>query len=113
MGRKKLDYDFIVRPTPSSFVHFSNLENSLKNFTLDEVVYAGTIQSTNDKYGNKLDFVSGSTLVLSKKCIQLIFENKNLWDHSYWDDVGLAILLKKINVKAFNVDVSRCSGTHI
>lgn len=104
-AEKNLDYDFIVRPTPSSFVHFSNLEKFIKkNFTLDEVVYAGTIQSTNDKYGNKLDFVSGSTLVLSKKCIQLILENKNLWDHSYWDDVGLAILLKKINVKAFNAD---------
>ena len=76
-AEKNLDYDFIVRPTPSSFVHFSNLEKFIKkNFTLDEVVYAGTIQSTNDKYGNKLDFVSGSTLVLSKNVFSLFLRIK-------------------------------------
>tara|TARA_B110000003_G_C16654660_1_gene535966 strand:+ start:14304 stop:15218 length:915 start_codon:yes stop_codon:yes gene_type:complete len=100
-----LDYDFIVRPTPSSYVNFKNLNNFInKNFNSKDVIYAGSIQSTKDNDGDLLNFVSGSTLVLSKKCIQLILENKDLWDHSYWDDVGLAILLKELNVKAFHVD---------
>jgi hypothetical protein len=104
-AEENLDYDFIVRPTPSSYVDFDNLEKFInKNFPSKEAIYAGSIQSTNDNFGNKIDFVSGSTLVLSKKCIQLIIENQNFWDHSYWDDVGLSILLKKINVKAFHVD---------
>tara|TARA_Y100000389_G_scaffold92538_1_gene89269 strand:+ start:23677 stop:24591 length:915 start_codon:yes stop_codon:yes gene_type:complete len=100
-----LDYDFIVRPTPSSYVNFKTLNLFInKNFNSQDIVYAGTIQSTKDNDGNFVNFVSGSTLVLSKKCIQLILKNKDLWDHSYWDDVGLAILLNKLKVKAFHVD---------
>ena len=71
-AEENLDYDFIVRPTPSSYVDFDNLEKFInKNFPSKEAIYAGSIQSTNDNFGNKIDFVSGSTLVLSKKCIQL------------------------------------------
>ena len=33
-AEKNLDYDFIVRPTPSSFVHFSNLEKFIKKTSI-------------------------------------------------------------------------------
>ena len=107
-AENNLDYDFIVRPTPSSYVNFKNLENFIDaNFKSDDIVYAGKIQVTNDKNGNQIEFVSGSTLLLSKKCVQIIIENKNLWDHSYWDDVGLSLLLKEAEVSSFNVE--RCN----
>ena len=76
-AENNIDYDFIVRPTPSSYVNFKNLENFIDaNFKSDDIVYAGKIQATNDKNGNQIEFVSGSTLLLSKKCVQIIIENK-------------------------------------
>ena len=109
MGRKTLlafewaldniDFDFIVRPTPSSYVNYENLNKYINNnFKKQEIVYGGTIQDTKDKYGNKIKFASGSTLILNKRCVEIIVENQNLWDHDYWDDVGLALLLRELNI---------------
>ena len=104
-AEENIDYDFIVRPTPSSYVNFNNLEQFIDNNLISEdIVYAGSIQETKDNDGNTITFVSGSTLVLNQKCVQLILENKHLWDHSYWDDVGLALLLEKLGVEAVHVD---------
>jgi len=36
--------------------------------------------------------------LLSKKCVQLIIKNQESWNHEYWDDVGLALLLKELKV---------------
>ena len=104
-AEENLEYDFIVRPTPSSYVNFYNLKKFInEKLKSVDIVYAGNIQKTKDKSGNPITFVSGSTLVLNKKCIQLILENKHNWDHTYWDDVGLAVLLKELNVKEIQVD---------
>ena len=104
------DFDYIVRPTPSSYVNFKNLKNFIKENLLNEnFVYCGKIQSTNDKNSNKIDFVSGSTLILNKNSVIKIIENKDMWDHSYWDDVALSLLMSKINInfqtgKRFDVE---------
>lgn len=109
MGRKTLlafewlneniDYDFLVRPTPSSYVNFNNLDTYIKeHFVEKEIVYGGKIQETKDKEGNTIQFASGSTLILNKQCVDLVLKNQNLWDHDYWDDVGLALTLKKLGV---------------
>ena len=96
---KNVDYDFVVRPTPSSYIHFDNLSKFIKdNLIHESYVYSGKIQSTNDIYGNKIDFVSGSTLILNKNTVQKIIENQHLWNHTYWDDVALSLLLKEVNV---------------
>lgn len=95
------DYDFVVRPTPSSYINFSNLERYIKmNLMNEKYVYSGKIQSTNDKNGNKIEFVSGSTLILNKNTVNKILENQHLWDHTYWDDVALCLVLKKLNISA-------------
>ena len=95
-----IEFDFLIRPTPSSYVNYSNLENYIRTNFLDmDIVYGGKIQETNNKFGQKIQFASGSTLVLSKKCIEIIIENHNDWDHDYWDDVGLAVLLDKVGIK--------------
>ena len=97
---KNIDFDFFIRPTPSSYVNYSNLESYLRtNFLNMDIVYGGKIQETNNKFGEKIQFVSGSTLVLNKKCIEIVLEHQNDWDHDYWDDVGLAVLLEKVGVK--------------
>ena len=96
---KNIEFDFLIRPTPSSYVNYSNLEKYIRsNFLDNDIVYGGKIQETNNKFGQKIQFASGSTLVLSKKCIEIILENHNDWDHDYWDDVGLAVLLTKLEL---------------
>lgn len=97
---KNIDYDFVVRPTPSSYLNYKNLKKFIAENLLDEdFVYAGKVQSTNNKLGQKIDFVSGSTLILNKKTVKAIIKNKNLWDHSYWDDVALSLLMNDLGIK--------------
>lgn len=97
---QNIDFDFFIRPTPSSYINFFNLEMYIRKYFLDkDLVYGGKIQQTNNKFGEKINFASGSTLILNKKCINLIIENQNNWDHEYWDDVGLAVLLDGLGIK--------------
>ena len=94
-----IDYDYIVRPTPSSYVNFQNLKNYIiNNLSNKDFVYSGKVQSTLDKFGNELNFVSGSTFILNKKTVKLILENQEYWDHEYWDDVALSLLMSKLNI---------------
>ena len=93
------NYDFVVRPTPSSYLNYSNLYNHIStNFNDVEYVYSGKIQSTNDKTGSKINFVSGSTLILNRNTVLKVLKNKDLWDHSYWDDVALYMLLRELEI---------------
>ena len=97
---QNLDYDFVVRPTPSSYINYKNLENYINtNLTNFKYVYAGKLQSTNDKNKQPIDFVSGSTLILNKASIKKILDNKLSWDHTYWDDVALSLLMKELKIK--------------
>jgi hypothetical protein len=94
-----ITYDYVVRPTPSSYLNHKNLKKFITdNLTNQEYVYAGKIQSTNNKQGEKIDFVSGSTLILNRNTIKEIIKNKNLWDHSYWDDVALSLLMRELGI---------------
>lgn len=97
---QNIEFDFFIRPTPSSYINFSNLELYISKYFLDkDIVYGGKIQKTNDKFGEKINFASGSTLILNQKCIKLIIEHQKNWDHEYWDDVGLAVLLNELDIK--------------
>ena len=102
------EYDFIVRPTPSSYIKYSNLESFIENNLLNtKYVYAGKVHKTNSGKMQSSDihldkditFISGSTLILNKATVEKILENKSQWDHSYWDDVALAILLKNLQIE--------------
>ncbi len=93
------DFDYVIRPTPSSYVNFNNLQNFIsKNLVNEHYVYCGKVQTTNDKNKKIIEFVSGSTIILNKNSVQKIVENKELWDHSYWDDVALSILMSKLDI---------------
>ena len=93
------NFDYIIRPTPSSYVYYPNLEKYInENYEHEKIVYGGTIQETNDKDGSRIEFASGSTLILNRRCVEIIVNNKHLWDHDYWDDVGLAILLNSLDI---------------
>jgi hypothetical protein len=93
------DFDYVVRPTPSSYINFNNLKNFINtNLVNKKYVYCGKVQSTNDKNKNKIDFISGSTFILNKNSVQKIIANKEKWDHSYWDDVALSLLMSELNI---------------
>ena len=69
---------------------FSYLQKLIaKNFQL-EFLYAGTVQTIEYQDKPNVQFVSGSTLILNKPCVELIVENQYKWDHDLWDDVALS-----------------------
>lgn len=93
------DFDFLFRTNTSSYFSEERLSNYIKdNFTKPEKVYSGLIHNTNDKNGKEIIFASGSGFILSRDVVESIIQNKNLWNHEYWDDVSLAILMDKLNV---------------
>ena len=93
------DFDYLFRTNTSSYFSLENLNKFIEeNFDNKEFVYSGLIHDTKDVDGNQIVFASGSGYLLNRRVVQLILENSNLWDHRYWDDVSLAILLKKFNI---------------
>ena len=91
-----VDYDFVVRPTPSSYINYKNLYRFISNnLTDNQYIYCGKVQSTNDKSGKKIDLCY-STLILNKKSNKQLLQ-QHRWDHRYWDDVALSLLMKDLN----------------
>ena len=53
---KNCEYDYVVRPTPSSYINYENLYKFINNNLVNQhFVYCRKIQSTNDKNGNKIN----------------------------------------------------------
>lgn len=109
MGYKTLDafewmlinseFEYLFRTNTSSYFSLQNLNEFIsKNLTNSEFVYSGLIQETKDFENNLVVFASGSGYILNRKTVQLIVANKELWNHDYWDDVSLALMLKKFNI---------------
>ena len=95
-----INFDYLIRPTPSSYVNLDYIEKMIDDdFFKNEIVYAGTVHSLNDKDGTEKFFISGSTLILNRKCVELIVQNKTHWNHEYWDDVALGDLLQNLDIK--------------
>lgn len=107
---ENVEFEYLIRPTPSSYVNFSYLQKLYdKKFMNQKFLYAGTVQTLEYKDKPDIQFVSGSTLILNKPCVELIVENQKKWDHSLWDDVALSKLMAELNiepldVKRFNVE---------
>ena len=93
------EFDYLFRTNTSSYLSIENLNKFIdENFTGKEFVYSGLIHDTKDVEGNKIYFASGSGYLLNRRVVKLILENSNLWEHQYWDDVSLGLLLKKFNI---------------
>ena len=97
---KNSEFEYLFRTNTSSYFSLQNLnEFIIKNLINSEFVYSGLIQETKDFENNLVVFASGSGYILNRKTVQLIVENKELWNHDYWDDVSLALILKKFNIE--------------
>lgn len=104
------DFNYLFRTNTSSYVSVYNLNQFIENnFQEQEFVYSGLLHSTNDKYKKKIDFASGSGFLLNRKTVELVVEKQDEWDHQYWDDVSLALLLRKYDIipqQGFRFDVT-------
>ena len=101
---ENVEFDYIIRPTPSSYVNFSYLQKLYsEKFFNQEFLYAGTVQTIEYQDKPNVQFVSGSTLILNKPCVELIVENQHIWDHDLWDDVALSKVMHELNIKPLDI----------
>ena len=90
------DFEYLFRTNTSSYVSIDNLKKFIKNNYNDvEYLYSGLVHSTNDKNKKKIDFASGSGYLLNRNAVELIVREQEDWDHDYWDDVSLGLLMRK------------------
>lgn len=95
------EFDYVFRTNLSSFVNINNMIKYLQNMP-SEKFYGGmcTLNFSGEhlqKFGEGT-FASGSGYFLSKDVVNLIIDNKELWDHSVIDDVAIAGLLKRLGI---------------
>ena len=96
---ENIEFDYLFRTNTSSYFSIDNLNNFIdENLKKQQYVYSGLIHTTKDKFGKNIDFASGSGFILNKKVVELIIDQCDLWDHEYWDDVSLALLLRNFNI---------------
>ena len=101
---ENIEFEYLIRPTPSSYVNFSYLQKLYdEKLSNQKFLYAGTVQTIEYKDKPNVQFVSGSTLILNKPCVELIVENKDKWDHDLWDDVALSKVMYELNIKPLDV----------
>lgn len=100
---KEYDYDFIVRSNISTLVDFNKL--SIPEIDYGGPLYyygsfvdipAGLTEEKHQLYG-KYHFVSGICIILSKKCVNWLLENKeSLMSYGIIDDVAIGICIGSI-----------------
>ena len=96
---KNVEFEYLIRPTPSSYVNFPYLQKALQRKIFNQkFLYAGTVQSIVYQDKPDVQFVSGSTLILNKSCVELIIKNQDKWDHELWDDVALSKVMQELNI---------------
>ena len=94
-----LAFDFLFRTNSSSYIDVYNLIEFV-NQNSNNIKYSGS-EATAYLRESNYKFASGSGYFVSKETIENILLNKDLWDFSLPDDVGLGDLLKKLGIKNF------------
>ena len=115
---KNIEYEYLLRSNISTIVNVKNLLNYLsKN---KNIQYGGSwkmkhirkgfrdpLNGINDDRYAGLDFISGTGIVLSKKNVKYILENKDKIDYSIVDDVSIGYFLhKNTEIKPISFDSS-------
>jgi len=95
---ERYDFDYVVRTNISTFWHFNNLLNVLDKLPNKNCI-AGKI--------NKKNFISGTSIILSKDLIEYIVKNTNKIRINISDDVELSHFYKS-ELKLPLIRVPRC-----
>lgn len=98
--KENLEFDFIFRTNTSSYIDIENLVNYINLLqSAEEYIYHGLIASLpKNENREKIDFVSGAGILFNKNVIELLVKNKDNINFDEWDDVALALFLKKYNI---------------
>ena len=92
------EFDYVFRTNTSSFIDLRKFETYILKNT-DSLDYAGSVLKAEE--GDLI--ASGAGFFLSRKNIQTILDNRQYFDTSLPDDVAIARLLKKFNIKPTNL----------
>jgi hypothetical protein len=117
---KNLDYDYLLRSNISTIVNLKGFLKFLnKNQNIDyggswlnnniRKGYRDPLSGINDDRYDGLDYISGTGIVLSRKAVINLLENKNKIDYTVVDDVSIGTFFQNnTNIKpiSFNSTVS-------
>lgn len=104
---EKSDFDFVVRTNSSTVIDMEELKKKL-SYLSSKHVYGGHVFRAiwlNEVGGitpnvferiKDTEFVSGTSMIMSKSVCEYILNNEQLLDYSIVDDVAIGLLLKNI-----------------
>lgn len=92
------DFDYVFRTNTSSFIDLKKFEDFISK-NIDSLDYTGSILNASE--GDVI--ASGAGFFLSRKNIQIILDNRKYYDFSLPDDVAIARLLNKFDIKPKNL----------
>lgn len=101
IGSKILeDYDYVIRTNISTIINFDNLKKELEANPIEyygggnimELNWLGGGINDSSYFGTK--FVQGTSIILSKKAVEFMYENRDKFQTNIIDDVSMAIFVK-------------------
>ena len=92
---ENLEFDILFRTNASTYIDVDKLIHFVES---NRINYAGSagVEVIDNK---KIEFGSGSGYFLSRNVLESVIKNKSKWNLNLPDDVGLAVLLKKLKIK--------------
>ena len=91
------DFDYLVRPNSSSFIHIPNLIKYLNDKPTTRFYSGQPIPYLTNLYG--MYFSSGSSYILSKDLVEYVVKNSNDWNHNFQDDESMGLLMNNHGVE--------------
>lgn len=91
------DFDYLVRPNSSSFIHIPNLIKYLNDKPTERFYSGQPIPYHTNQFS--MYFASGSSYILSKDLVEYVVKNSDKWNHLYQDDVSIGELIIKHGVE--------------
>jgi hypothetical protein len=96
---KNKDFDYIARVNSSCYVNKKELIKYIQTLP-DKEVFAGLVvpaSNSSEKW-----MWGGGQYIISKDMIELIVENRHLWNHKVMDDQAVGYLANKLNIPYTN-----------
>lgn len=110
MGKKTLcafghalanrEWDYVFRANASLYVHKPGLLRYAQNWR--EHGLALGVLAPGSRNGEQFDYMWGPGYMLSRDIVQLVCDNRELWDHTMMDDNAISYLLHGLDIPLDN-----------
>ena len=97
-----MGYTHVYKTTTSSVVNIEQLKIVVSADLDDQMQYAGSVGSLYNR-----DFVSGANLLMNKRTIDFLYQERSKWKHEFLDDVAISRILESY------VEIQRLSTLNI